>query len=191
MSDNIADHVPATGTRMSAAEFLDLPETTEPIELIHGEVLVSPTPTPQHQTIVTNLIVLLKPLARLIGGKVFSAPLDVYLDNQHVVQPDVMWIAPESRCSVGEKRLQGAPDLVVEVLSPATARHDRTSKFHLYQDYQSEEYWIVDPVHKLVEVWQLQEKTFVQQGIFGPSQTFDSPVLGGHTIDVTAIFENE
>jgi Uma2 family endonuclease len=115
--------------------------------------------------------------------------LDVYLGDDNVVQPDVMWIAPDSPCTIGEKHLDGPPDLVVEVLSPSTAHLDKTGKFHLYERHCVREYWIVDPVHKLMEVWALQAGAYRQQGIYGPDESFPSPVLGGQPVAMQAVFE--
>ena len=89
---------------------------------------------------------------------------------------------------MGEKRLTGAPDLVVEVLSPGTAKYDRQQKYEAYQQHGVGEYWIVDPLHEVVEVWTLGEAgLFQQQGAFAGDDTFQSTILG-ESISVKAIF---
>jgi Uma2 family endonuclease len=178
----------AIQTRMTAKEFLELPETNNFVELLDGEVIMSPTPFPKHQDVVGNTFIILKGLTSTIGGKVYLAPLSVYLDDNNIPEPDVIWIAPNGRCVVGEKWLTGPPDLVVEVLSPSTGHQDKVKKFKLYERQGIREYWIADPVHRLLEVWVLIDGKFVEQGIFAPEDTFQSPVLGGQTIDVSAIF---
>jgi len=175
-------------TRMTAAEFFELPESNSPIELINGELVVSPTPIPNHQDAVGNTFVLLKQLARITGGKAYVAPLEVYFDEDNVPQPDVMWVSPTRLSVVGPKRLDAPPDLIVEVLSPGTARTDKETKFRLYEKYQVREYWIVDPVHQLVDVWTLVDKKFVWQGAYGVGDTFKSAVFDGQTIEVSTIF---
>lgn len=180
--------VEQTKIRMTAAEFFELPESNSPIELLNGELVVSPTPIPLHQDVTLNTATLLKQIAKVVGGKVYVAPLEVYFDDDNVPQPDVMWIAPTNLKVIGEKRLEGAPDLIVEVLSPGTAKNDKETKFRLYQKYQVREYWIVDPVHQLVDVWSLVEGRFVWQGAYGVGDTFNSSVLGGQSIEVTLIF---
>jgi Uma2 family endonuclease len=177
-----------TRTQMTAAEFFELPESNSPIELLNGELVVSPTPIPVHQDAVGNTYTLLKQIAKTVGGKAYVAPLEIYFDDDNVPQPDVMWIAPANLHIIGEKRLESAPDLIVEVLSPSTAKNDKESKFRLYERYGVREYWVVDPVHQLVDVWLLTEGHFVWQGAYGVGDTFASPVLSGQTIDVTAIF---
>lgn len=177
-----------TRIRMTAAEFFELPESNSPTELIQGELVVSPTPIPAHQDAVGNAYALLKQIAKAIGGKAFVAPLEVYFDDDNVPQPDVMWIAPARLHVIGEKRLEGPPDLIVEVLSPGTAKNDKETKFRLYEKYRVREYWIVDPVHRLVDVWLLVEGHFVWRGAYGVGDTFKSPALADHVVDVAAIF---
>lgn len=152
--------VEQTKTRMTAAKFFELPESNSPIELLNGELVVSPTPIPHHQDAVGNTFVLLKQIAKTVGGKAYVAPLEIYFDDDNVPQPDVMWIAPTNLQVIGEKRLEGAPDLIVEVLSPGTAKNDKETKFRLYEKYGVCEYWIVDPVHQLVDVWVAGRRAF-------------------------------
>lgn len=173
-------------TRLTADEFALLPETPQPTELLDGEIIVSPTPTPNHQRIVARLARLLDHKLAERGGEVLFAPLDVQLDEYNVVQPDVMWLAPNSRCIEVNQRLSGPPELVVEILSPSTSRRDRREKFRLYERHQVNEYWIVDPTNALVELWHLVDKRFQQIDLFTPGETFESPQLG--TITVDAIF---
>jgi Uma2 family endonuclease len=176
-------------TRMTAAEFLEQPETLQQTELINGEVIVSPAPELQHQECVLQTALVLRKLVD--DGKVYIAPVDVYLSDSHVVQPDVLWAATEGQCiSVGGKYLRGAPDLIVEVFSPGSIRHDKKTKFALYEDHGVREYWMIDPHEQYIEVYRLADSRFVQQGIFEPGETFISAVLGDKTVDVSAIFEN-
>ena len=175
--------------RMTAAEFEALQaESDERIELINGELSVSPTPIPKHQSDQFNISFLLGKLLPVIGGRVYTAPLEVYFDTDNRPQPDVMWIAPDSRCVITEKRLEGPPDLIVEIISPSTERQDRVKKFHLYEKNGVREYWIVDSEPGLIEVWVLLNGKYERQGIYEPGDTFTSPVLSGQSIDVAAIF---
>jgi Uma2 family endonuclease len=170
-----------TRTRITAAEYYQLPEYDQHdlIQLIDGEVIVGMPPIPKHQRIVREILVLVTLLARKIGGEAYTAPIEVYLDERNIFEPDVLYLKPDSRCTVGEKRLTGAPDLVVEVLSPATAKHDRQQKYQAYQQHGVGEYWIVDPVHDVIEVWTLgDDGLFKRQGVFGREDTFTSSTLG-------------
>jgi Uma2 family endonuclease len=148
---------------------------------------MAPAPEIGHQRLVVRLY---KAIDGIVpGGEVLIAPVDVYLDENNVLQPDVLWIAPDSRCTPVEgKYFQGPPDLVVEILSPGSGHRDKSKKFKLYERFGVREYWIADPVHRLLEVWQLVEGRFVLQGAFGPGDTFPSAVLGGQTFDVSKVF---
>ena len=176
-----------TQTRMMAAEFKQLPESSEHIELVDGEIVMSPTPKNRHQSVVGNGFTLLRQITS--SGSVVVSPMDVYLDNENVVQPDVFWVSgPDSRCQLGEDDYwHGAPDLVVEVLSPDTALRDKTVKFHLYEKHGVREYWLIDPEAQYVEVWRLENGELRRVGVFGKNNEFESPVLG-QLVKVAVLF---
>ncbi len=171
--------------RMTAHEFLALPTTNLPHELIHGEEIMSPSPTLSHQRLSSRLFKLIERLAP--GGTVLYAPLDVYLDEENVAQPDVFWATEGGTCKLVEgKYLSGAPDLTVEILSPGTVLRDKRDKFRLYEKFGVREYWIVDPDERFLEIWQLREGRFTHVGVFGSTDTCTSPLLG--ELDLKAIF---
>jgi Uma2 family endonuclease len=177
----------AIQTKITAEEFLHLPESQTPTELINGEIIVAPAPELYHQDIVLQTAILIKTTAP--DGKVYIAPVDVHLDDVNVTQPDVLWLSPDSQCSaVDGKRLFGAPDLVVEVLSPSTALRDKSVKFQLYEKYGVREYWIIEPTGQYVEVWLLTDGKFARHGVFGGSDSFTSAVLGDKSVAAAAIF---
>src|SRR5712692_4527571 len=164
-------------TRMTAAEFLALPESTLPRELLDGEDTMSPAPSLDHQRLLLRLAKLVE---RLIpNGEVFIAPVDVVLDELNVPQPDLVWVAEGSLCqSVDNKYLKGAPDLIVEIFSPGTVRRDKKDKFRLYEKFGVREYWMIDPDEKWLEIWHLKDSQFVLEDVFGPADTCISPLLG-------------
>jgi Uma2 family endonuclease len=172
--------------RMTASEFFALPETNTPTELIDGELIVAPAPIPKHQGISGETYVVLREL--IPNGSLFYAPIDVYLDEINIVQPDILWVAADGQCQITEKRLVGAPDLVVEIFSPGTSRRDRREKYALYERFGVREYWMIDPEEQFIEVYTLQDGRFLRQGVYTPDQTFESRVLGGKTVDVGKIF---
>lgn len=174
-------------TRITARDYFQLPETNTPTELIDGELIVHPPPVPLHQRLVRRLMFLVDKL--MSGGEIFCAPIAVYLDEDNVPEPDIVWLAPNSRCKVEEKQLVGAPELVIEVLSPSTAKYDKQGKFHAYEKHRVLEYWLVDPTHQLVEVWRHDEKRFVRFGVFGGDDTFISSVLGDKAVDLHGLFD--
>lgn len=172
-------------TRMTAAEFFELPETTQITELLDGELIVSPTPVPVHQRLSRRLARLVED--KMPHGEVFTAPLSVYLDEANIPEPDVIWVAANSRCKVGEKYLEGPPDLVIEILSPSTSKRDKEKKFDLYERFEIYEYWIVDPANEDLTVWILEQGNYKRLGVFKSGDTFTSPVLG-QAIEVKEIF---
>ena len=177
-----------TRERMTMQEFLELPETNRIVELIHGELIVNPPPKDPHQLIVGSIYSYLK--ARSSRDQVRISPIGVRLDAKNFVEPDIIWVSgPQSKSQLGEDGYwHGAPDLVVEILSPGTARRDRREKFRLYEKHGAREYWIVDPEAEYIEAWRLDGDKFIQIGIFGPGESFESPVLGGQSVDVDTLF---
>lgn len=140
--------------------FLNLPEET-PCQLIAGEIVMSPSPVPLHQAIIMELsFQLLRFVKAKKTGQVFVAPLDVSLDENNIFQPDILFIHKDNASIIGEKMIEGAPDLVVEVLSPSSAYHDLRTKFRIYEQAGVQEYWIVDPERKSVEVFTNNGKKF-------------------------------
>jgi Uma2 family endonuclease len=156
-------------------EFLLIAQDREDrLELIEGEIVEMAAPTVFHQVILVSLAVFFRILGR---GTVLVAPIEVVLDSRNTFQPDVLWIAPDSTCQILEKRVVGAPDLIVEILSPSTARNDKQKKFRVYQRNGVREYWIIDPIGLYLEQWVLIEEKFVLQDVFADDDVFKSPIL--------------
>jgi len=158
-------------------------------ELIEGEFYMVPAPGWSHQTILKKLFRILDDhvTSRRLG-EIRFAPLDVVLSEEDVLQPDIMFISEERSYIISERNIQGAPDLVVEILSSSTGERDRGLKQKLYARYGVEEYWIVDPGEKSVEVMGLGEAGFETVGIYSTGQAFSSPLLKGPSLNVDEIF---
>ena len=176
-------------TRLIADEYYQLPDYAqhELIQLIDGEVVIGMPPIPRHQAIVGEILFLLMSFAKKGGGRAYTSPIEVYLDEHNIFEPDTLYLSQDTTCKTEEKRLVGAPDLVVEVLSPGTAKYDRQEKYQAYQQHGVREYWIVDPAHETVEVWALYEGEFARQGAYAAEDVFQSVVLG-ETIAVDGFF---
>jgi Uma2 family endonuclease len=126
----------------------------ERLELIEGEIIVTPSPSLMHQIVVHRLDVLLDRAIVESGlGLVIGAPFDVYLDEQNVPQPDLMVVLWDRERVLGSARLESAPSLVIEIISPSSATKDRVTKRNLYARYGVPEYWLVDPDAKIVTVF--------------------------------------
>ncbi|MCC6613064.1 MAG: Uma2 family endonuclease [Anaerolineae bacterium] len=177
-----------TSTRMTAAEFEALPESSFPTELIEGELVVRGVPIVNHQRAVLNTAALLRGIVP--NGEVFVAPVSVRFNDANYFQPDVLWVAADGACEITRDGLNGAPDLVVEVISPGTASTDRGHKFRTYQAHGVREYWIVEPELRFIEIWQLANGIFVQHGVYEADESLTSPLLG-QTIALSTILPAE
>jgi Uma2 family endonuclease len=131
------------------ADYLGLPDEPR-CELLYGRLVVTPAPTARHQHVVARVLYLLLHCADRNGDQALASPIDVVLADHSVVQPDVIYVRA-ARSSIIRERIEGAPDLVVEVLSTGTARRDLGEKLRLYAEAGVAEYWIVDPVHETFE----------------------------------------
>lgn len=165
-------------------------DDSERWELIEGvPYAMSPAPSPKHQEISSNLH---NQLYNFLKGKpcrVYPAPFDVRLnaddEDDTVVQPDLVVIC--NRSKIDEKGCKGAPDLIVEILSPSTARRDRMVKLHQYQRAGVREYWIVDPDTKTVQVCILENGRYFVTA-YADTDTAPVTVLPGCTINLQEVF---
>lgn len=169
-------------------DYKNLPESeTKRYELLEGELIMVPSPTTYHQRISANLEYVLQNFVRKHNlGVVYNAPCDVLLSEVDVVQPDIFFISKERSWIIAEENVLGAPDLVIEILSPKTAERDRTYKRTLYARSGVKEYWLVDPGTRSVEVLTLTEKGFQSVGTY--QETLTSPSLPGLTITLSEVF---
>ncbi len=157
-------------------------------ELLEGELIVVPSPKTYHQRISGNLsfklrdFVLQKEL-----GEVFDAPYEVVLSEETVVQPDILFVSKERSHIITEENIQGAPDLVIEILSEATRDRDRTWKRSLYAKYGVGEYWLVDPDNKTIEVLELGKKGYQQFEVFQRDHILESPLLASLRINLAEV----
>jgi Uma2 family endonuclease len=156
-------------------------------ELILGRFYVSPSPSPLHQLIALFLWQRLEAIARATGGLALAAPLDVALAAHSVVQPDVLFIAPERR-GIVQERIEGAPDLLVEVLSAGTARRDRGEKLRLYAECGVREYWVVDPQERQIEFLINEAGRFVVSVPSGVE--YRSQAVPGISLDLAAFWRD-
>ncbi len=141
---------------------------------------MSPAPSPKHQEIIANLYgYLWDYLKKHAIGKVFFAPIDVILSENLAtpVQPDLLFIAKDRLGIVKEKFIDGAPDLIVEVLSPGNPTHDRQIKYQVYAQAGVREYWLIDPESQTIEVNVLRGQAYAPAGRFGPEDQALSEVL--------------
>lgn len=176
-----------TARPLTSDDVLDTPDDGQRYELIGGELVVSPAPTTEHQRLLARLFVLFAAFVtprRL--GEVLFAPLDVLLFDHDRVQPDLIFVARHRRAIVGAARIEGAPDLVLEVLSPSTRALDRVRKAALYATAGVREYWLVDPEAHAIEVFTLVGRHF--EPVPQPAALARSRVLPGFEVDLPTLF---
>ncbi|PKB70899.1 MAG: hypothetical protein BZY87_08385 [SAR202 cluster bacterium Io17-Chloro-G6] len=161
-------------------------------QLLAGEMILAPSPADNHQRIVANLFRLLDLFVssgRL--GRVRLAPLDVVLSENDVVQPDVMFVSNARSEIITAANVQGAPDLVVEVISPGTAEFDRGYKRILYARHGVREYWLVDPETESVEVMVLGADGFQSHGHYGNHGELSTPLMDALSLDLNELFHRD
>jgi Uma2 family endonuclease len=141
-------------------DYLRLPNDGRRYEILEGEIFVSPSPTTKHQIVSGNLYAILHHHVRTHKlGLVLHAPTDVVLSYTNVVQPDLLFISNARKKIITEQNIQGAPDLMVEILSETTEEQDRTTKMQIYARHGVKEYWLIDPDRETLEVYKLDAKT--------------------------------
>jgi Uma2 family endonuclease len=142
-------------------DYLAMPDDGRRYEILDGEVAVTATPVTLHQRIVGNLYWVLRGHVhsrRL--GQVYLAPITVILANTTVVEPDLVYVDNARASLVGERGINGAPSLLIEVLSPSTAANDRGPKFQLYARYGVPWYWIADTDARVLEGFELADGAY-------------------------------
>jgi Uma2 family endonuclease len=158
-------------------------------ELVEGELFLVPAPNLRHQTILGKLWTSLHTHAEANHlGKVCLAPCDVVLCEITVVQPDLLFVSSERRGILTDANVQGAPDLVVEILSPSTGERDLGIKRNLYAKYGVREYWIVDPDAKTVEMLSWSDAGYRTEGVVSQTCTLNSPLFPTLNLALTNIF---
>ena len=186
--------LPAKKARYTFADVLTW-EEDERIEIIEGEAVMLATPSVGHQRVSREL---LRQLANYLEGKkceVFAAPFGVRLFEQDgnspedvdtMVEPDIAVICDKSK--LDERGCKGAPDMVVELLSPSTRRHDRLVKLGLYQRAGVREYWIVSPEEKTVQVLLLEDGKLLPHEDYGQDDVAKVNALDGCFIELAKVF---
>ena len=169
-------------------DYAQLPEGS-PYQLIGGKFVMTPAPTPYHQIVSGRIEDELKAYCKPKAlGEVVHAPLDVYFNDTEVFQPDIIFISHGRANIIGEKKIEAAPDLVVEILSPSTAYYDLRHKMRVYEAAGVKEYWIVDPMEKTVEVFENAGKEFKLVSSAREKGLAQSKLLPGFEMSAEKIF---
>ncbi len=160
-------------------------------EIVEGELFLLPTPDLYHQRTLGRISMALHEHVREHHlGEIFHAPLDVVLSEINVVQPDILFVSTERAAILTEANIQGAPDLVIEILSPATRQRDLGIKRNLYAKYGVRQYWIVEPDAKTLEVLVWTETGYRSAAVFPQTGVLNSDLFSGLSLDLTDIFDD-
>lgn len=182
---------PQTSTRMTYEDYLELPDDGKQYEVIEGELVVNASPIPRHQQIALRIGGRVDfYFEQHGGGRVFVAPLDVVLDDDVVLQPDVIIVSEARMHVVGPTHIHGAPDLIVEVLSDRTRKLDELVKRKLYERHGVTEYWIVDPIAEIVNIYRRTAGSFTRAAEISVKAggALTSSLLPGFSLDVNDVF---
>jgi Uma2 family endonuclease len=177
-----------TKLKLTYRDYALLPDDGKRYEILDGDLYVTPSPSARHQKVSLNLVLALAQHVRAHGiGEVFAAPLDVILADDSIAQPDILFVVKD-RLHIVRDVVHGAPDLLIEILSPGTQERDRTLKRHLYARHGSRELWLVDPEDKTVEVFHLDPSSENPPRIFAHRDILLSEVIPSLRLALDAIW---
>lgn len=188
MSTQILKEIPES-LKYTYADYKLLPDDRNRYEIINGELYMTPSPITAHQRILRNLGLELENfISKFNKGEVFFAPLDVILSQHDVVQPDIFFVSRERQKIIGTKNIEGVPDLVIEIISPETKERDLGLKKKLYAKSGVQEYWVVYPEEKKIELYSLSKNQYLLSSVYGQKDTLKSDLLRGLEILLANIF---
>ena len=171
--------------RLRADDIWDAPDDGKTYEVIDGRLFVSPAPIWLHQRFLGQLFLRLGTHVYDRGlGEVVTAPIGVALDEENGIQPDLIFVSRDRLGIISERGVEGAPDLVVEVLSPSTEARDRGIKFRRYAAAGVAHYWITSLRPIRVETFRLGENGYEPSGVFGAGDVLRSELFPGLEIPI-------
>ena len=181
-----------TAIKFNYQDYLQLPEDKR-YEIIDGDLFMVPSPNEAHQRFLVTLTnIMVNYVRKNKLGSIYCAPFDVLFSEEDIVQPDIIFVSNENRKIITKDNIKGAPDLLVEILSPGTSKRDLGIKKKLYAKNGVCEYWIVDPAQETIEVLNLKEGAFLGKsyntGVAGQTSRLSSSVIQGFDIDIKEIF---
>ncbi|HEU0116736.1 MAG TPA: Uma2 family endonuclease [Thermomicrobiales bacterium] len=168
-------------------DLLVLPDDGRRYEIIEGTLYEMTGPNGAHILTASNLIMLLLPLVQRAGGRLVTAVADVFFSGADPVEPDIAVLLPGGAV-IAPRGIEGAPDLIVEVMSPGNRAHDLLTKRGLYERGGVREYWLVDPTARTVEILTLEDGRYRSLGVAADDAPVASPLLAGEPFAAGAAF---
>lgn len=161
----------------------------ERYEIDNGELVPMPAPTVVHQRIIMELAHAMDPFTKEHAlGEIFISPLDVIFDDDNTAQPDLLFVTTARKEIIKERGVFGAPDMVVEVLSPSSTRRDREEKSTKYLRFMVQEYWLVNPIERSIEVRIWRGDYWAVHSLAREIRSAESLILPGFSLDLTRVF---
>ena len=171
-------------------DYLELPDDGKRYEIISGDLIMPPAPKTIHQKVALKIeYELLKFNDKETKGELFHAPYDVIMSDMNVVQPDILFVKTENLGIVTDKNIDGAPDLIIEILSPSSGYYDQIKKKETYARFGVKEFWIVDPIKQSIEIFLNKENEFELKQRLNREGEATSEVLNGFHVDLEEIFK--
>ncbi len=170
-------------TRLTYEDYCLYPDDGKRREIINGEMFVASSPDTIHQRAVMRLMVRLGRFVEIHKlGEAFIGPFDVVFSEFDVVEPDILYISNARSGILTNKNVQGAPDLVVEVLSEGTGKRDRTIKLNLYGKFGVDEYWTIDPNGPSADIYRRGEEGLTMVAGLHANDALSSPMFPGFSL---------
>ena len=183
--------MPKTAAKLTYKDYLHFPEDLLRHEIIDGEHYVTPSPITKHQKVSINLVVVLHNWVSAKSlGTILSAPIDVVFSNTDIFVPDIIFISTARASVIHHKNIQGAPDLIIEILSPSTSTRDLGIKKASYEKFGVSEYWVVDPEKQTVDIFTVIGAKFSVPKHLTVHDLLSSTIFQGLQISVKTIFES-
>lgn len=183
---------PKPKVRFKADDIWDCPDDGKRYEVIDGDLYMTTAPDLDHQEPIMALGSVIWSYLRAHpdrpGGKIFSSPVGLILDEENGLQPDLVYVSRARAGILTRRGIRGVPDMVTEVLSPGTEARDRGVKMRRYAAAGILHYWIVDPATRTLEAYRLREAVYALTGTFGPGSTFEPEVFPGLRIPIDELW---
>ncbi len=175
--------------KYTAEDYMMLEEGA-PFQLINYDLMMSPSPTPAHQVLSVRIVNAIFNFleSKNDQGFLVSAPMDVKFDAGNILQSDVLYISAERKADLVKDRIEGAPDMVIEILSPSNAYYDLRQKKDIYQKFGVKEYIIIDPIIFSCELYILKDGAYHLHQKAEKTEQLQSVILPGLSFDLAKIF---